>query len=170
MNMKPEEWSLLVYRIPPQPTRLRLQIWRRLQKMGVVYLQNAVCLLPARPDLVENMEYVAAMIEEMGGTCFLFLAKTALPGADERLHEEFSILADTRLQEIIERLDRVETDLDSAVSPASLERGEEELKRERIAYLRVRRLAYFGSTKEQEVDSRLESLKQALDEMYRSSK
>src|ERR1051325_6176470 len=115
------EWSLLVYRIPPQPTRLRLQIWRRLQKMGAVYLQNAICLLPSRPDLVENMEYIASMIEEMGGASFLFSATAALPGTDERLQEEFRSQTDSRLDEIIERLGKVEASLDSAVSPGALE-------------------------------------------------
>src|SRR5437899_2513667 len=49
MATESQKWTLLVYRIPAQPTRLRLQIWRRLQKMGALYLQNAVCLLPSRP-------------------------------------------------------------------------------------------------------------------------
>src|SRR2546430_43426 len=102
MEANPEHWALLIYRIPTHPTRLRLQVWRRLQKMGVVYLQNGACLLPARPDLVENLEYVAATIEEMGGSSFLFSATTNLPGADERLRAEFRALADSNLNEIAE--------------------------------------------------------------------
>lgn len=170
MAAEPVGWSLLVYRIPAQPTRLRLQVWRALQKMGAVYLQNAVCLLPARPELAENMQYVAGLIEEHGGTCFLFHAREALPGTDERLAEEFRALADSRLELIIERLDGIRDEVDKAATPGALERAEEELKKERIAYLRARRLSYFGSAREQEVDSRLDSLKVALDELYRSSK
>ena len=170
MASEPVGWSLLVYRIPAQPTRLRLQVWRALQKMGAVYLQNAVCLLPARPELVENMQYVAGLIEEQGGTFFLFHASEALPGTDGRLEDEFKSLADSRLELIAERLDGIREALEAAATSGALERAEEELKKERIAYLRARRLAYFGSTKEPEVDARLESLKQALDDLYRSSK
>src|SRR5205809_88334 len=117
MSSEAASWSLLVYRIPAQPTRLRLQVWRALQKMGAVYLQNAVCLLPARPELVENMQYVAGLIEENGGTCFLFDARQALPGADERLMDEFQALADSRLEMIAERLDGIRDALESAATP-----------------------------------------------------
>lgn len=168
MPEAPLKWTILVYRIPAHPTRLRLQVWRKLQRMGALYLQNAACILPARPDLDENMQYVAAAIEEMGGAAHLFTATMPLPGADERIVAEFRALADGRLEEIAARLDRIQGQLDSPASPSALERAEEELKRERIAYLRARRLAYFGSAREADVDSRLEELKRALDDLYRS--
>src|SRR5262249_28104740 len=145
MADSPYEWTLLIYKIPAHPTRLRLQIWRKLQRMGALYLQNAVCLLPSRPDLVENMHYVAGAIEEMGGTCHLFSASALLPGETGRLADEFRALADSNLDEISLRLDKLHVALETAASPSALERVEEELKRERIAYLRARRLAYFGS-------------------------
>src|ERR1051326_1840894 len=127
-------WTLLIYRIPTQPTRLRLLIWRKLQAMGALYVQNAACVLPARPDLDENMQYIAAQIEEMGGSCYLFTASLQLPGSRERLAEEFRALADSHLEEIIERLDRVSAALENAASPSALERAESELKRERVSY------------------------------------
>jgi hypothetical protein len=163
-------WTLLVYKIPTQPSRLRLQIWRKLQVMGALYVQNAACLLPARPDLDENMQYIAAQIEEMGGSCYLFSASALLPGSVERLVEEFRAQADSHLEEIIERLDKVSATLETVASPSALERAEGELKRERVAYLRARRLAFFGSTKEAEVDAQLDALKRSLDELYRSAK
>ena len=162
------KWTVLIYRIPANPSRLRLQIWRKLQRMGALYLQNAACILPARPDLDENMQYVAAAIEEMGGTAHLFTTTGDIPGEDERLIEEFRALADARLDDIVGRLDRIQGELDSAASLSSLERAEEDLKRERIAYLRARKRAYFGSAREAEVDSRLDEVKRALDELYRS--
>src|SRR5205823_11797398 len=110
-------WTLLVYKIPTQPSRLRLQIWRKLQAMGALYVQNAACLLPVRPDLDENMQYIAAQIEERGGSCYLFSASTLLPGSGESLVEEFRAQADSALDEIIERLDRVSAALDAAASP-----------------------------------------------------
>src|SRR5438105_1542462 len=97
------DWTILIYKIPPQPTRLRLQIWRRLQKMGALYLQDAVCLLPALPEHTENMQYVAAAIEEMGGTCFVFDAGTILPSSPEHIEAQFRQLADSRLDEIVRR-------------------------------------------------------------------
>src|SRR5437016_9748228 len=106
-------WTLLVYRIPAQPSRLRLLIWRKLQAMGALYVQNAACLLPSRPDLDENMQYIAAQIEEMGGSCYLFSASPLLPGSRDRLIEEFRAQADSYLDDIIERLGKVSAALDA---------------------------------------------------------
>lgn len=163
LNMPDQTWTLLIYKIPHQPSRLRVQIWRKLQRLGAVYLQDSICVLPATPELEENMQDIAASIEEMGGTCHLFQANPMLPAGQQRLMDEFRRLSDQRLEEILSRLEGLQKSLDSTAP----ERAEEELKRERVAYLRARRLAYFGSSHSQAVDHRLESLKQGLDELYR---
>ena len=163
-------WILLIYKIPTQPTRLRLQIWRKLQAMGALYLQNAVCLLPSRPDLDENLHYIAQMIEEMGGTCFLFSATSLLPGGDARLIGDFQAMANSQVTEIARRLEAIQARLEAAASLSELERVEADLKRERISYLRARRQAYFGSAHEAEVDERLDALKHDLDDLYRTGK
>ncbi|MDQ1548465.1 MAG: hypothetical protein QOD27_123, partial [Microbacteriaceae bacterium] len=36
------EWLVLIYKIPPEPTRLRAGAWRRLKSLGAIYLQNSV--------------------------------------------------------------------------------------------------------------------------------
>src|ERR1051326_6131979 len=99
MSSTQSAWTLLIYKIPTQPSRLRLLIWRKLQAMGGLYVQNAACLLPSRPDLNENMQYIAARIEEMGGSCYLFSASALLPGSAERLIEEFRAQAGSHLDE-----------------------------------------------------------------------
>ncbi len=127
------EWVVLIYKIPTQPSRLRLQVWRTLQRMGALYLQDGVCLLPARPDLVENMQYVATTVAEMGGTSHLFTGTSLLPDGPARLTEEFRALADKRLEEIAARLETLYPALEEAASPSALQRVEEEIKRERVA-------------------------------------
>lgn len=164
------DWIILVYRIPAQPTRLRLQVWRKLQQMGALYLQNAVSALPNRPDLAENMDYIAGMIEEMGGSCYLFSAKALLPGSPARLAEEFRAQSDKRMEEIAARLDEIQGCLNSAAEPDAVERIEDDVKRERVSFLRARRLAFFGGTKEEDVDVRMDHLKKALDDLYRSGR
>jgi hypothetical protein len=163
-------WTLLVYKIPSQPSRLRLQIWRKLQRMGALYLQDAVCVVPSRPDLDENMQYIAEAIAEMGGTYHLFKASAFFPEGDTRLAEGFRDLADTALEEIAERVEAAQSALEKAASLTALEAAEEELKRERVAYLRARRLAYFGSEKEAAVETQLDALRCALDDLHRNGK
>ena len=165
-----DTWTLLVYKIPSHPSRLRVKVWRKLQTMGALYLQDAVCLLPCRADLDENMQYVADCIQKVGGTAHLFAASSQLVEGAEQVKEQFRLLADDRLNEIAGRLEKIQSTLECAREPGALERAEEDWQRERVAYLRARRVAYFGSTGEDKVDGRLDTLKASLDQLYRSEK
>ena len=138
--------------------------------MGALYLQDAVCVVPARPDLDENMQYIAEAIAEMGGTYHLFKASTFFSEGDERLAAGFRALADTAFGEIAERVEAARNALTEAASLTELEAAEEELKRERVAYLRARRLAYSGSDREAAVATQLDALRRSLDEIHRNGK
>jgi len=163
MNVDNDSWVLLIYKIPPHPTRLRLQIWRRLQRLGALYLQDAVCILPARPDLVENMQYVAETIAEMNGTYHLFSADTLFPEDSKRIQSDFQLLASARFDEIDSSLSSIELGLEDG-SPQRLERGDEEFRRERTAYLKARKIAYFGAENESSVEGHLDELQHALEQ------
>jgi hypothetical protein len=60
-------WTLLIYTIPSQPTRLRAAIWRELKKLGAVYLRDGVCVLPAGEASTAAFAAVAARVGELGG-------------------------------------------------------------------------------------------------------
>ena len=156
-------WTMLVYKLPPQPTRLRIQVWRKLQALGAVYVQDGLAVIPSRDDLDENMSYISQAIEEMDGTSFLVKSSGFSTKDDQRIVERFQKAADSRLSEIIERLQALLMELEDALPPAQ-ERIEEALKKERAAYLRARRLNYFGSALETEVDQSLAAIRRALDE------
>jgi hypothetical protein len=64
-------WTLLIYTVPSEPSRLRATVWRELKKAGAVYLRDGVCALPARPETTEALRAIAARVEEFGGRAFL---------------------------------------------------------------------------------------------------
>jgi DNA-binding transcriptional regulator PaaX len=59
----PSTWTLLIYTIPSQPTRLRAAIWRELKKLGAVYLRDGVCVLPAGEATSGALAAVAARVD-----------------------------------------------------------------------------------------------------------
>ena len=63
----PSSWTLLIYTIPSQPTRLRAAIWRELKKLGAVYLRDGVCVLPAGEATAGALAAVAARVDALGG-------------------------------------------------------------------------------------------------------
>ena len=66
-----QTWTLLIYTVPSEPSRLRATVWRELKKAGAVYLRDGVCALPARPETREEFRTIAARVKEFGGRVFL---------------------------------------------------------------------------------------------------
>ena len=159
----PQPWTILVYRIPSQPTKLRLNVWRKLCALGALYLQDAVCVLPSRPDLDAALREVYEIVLESGGTAHLFCSTVMEPDTEATIVDDFRKLADDRLATIRVRLDATLEMLSGRVGLADLEVAEESLKRERVAYLRSQHISYLGGTQESEVESRLERLRLMLD-------
>jgi hypothetical protein len=47
---------------------LRVHVWRTLRKLGAVYLQQSVCLLPDRPAVGKPIARLVARVRDQGGT------------------------------------------------------------------------------------------------------
>jgi len=63
-------WLLLTYKVPTQPSRARVAVWRDLKRLGALYLQQAVCVLPDLPDVVIALAQVRKRIDDLEGTSF----------------------------------------------------------------------------------------------------
>jgi ChrB-like protein len=61
-------WLLLIYRVPSKPSRARVAVWRDLKRLGGLYVQQAVCVLPDLGGLRESVEKVRKRIDELEGS------------------------------------------------------------------------------------------------------
>ncbi|MEV6041110.1 Chromate resistance protein ChrB [Nonomuraea sp. NPDC052116] len=68
------QWVLLAYRIPRQPSTLRITIWRKLDRLGVARLGDGLVALPADARTREHLEWLAEEIGELGGSSTIWLA------------------------------------------------------------------------------------------------
>ena len=93
-------WILLSSRLPREPTRLRLAVWRRLKRLGAVLLHDALWVLPADPRTREAFEWLAQEIEEQGGTVWVWEAASLSTEQDRHVVEQFRREADARYREI----------------------------------------------------------------------
>jgi len=74
---------LLIHQLPPQPTNLRVRIWRKLQKLGVVPIKNSVYALPFNEKTHEDFQWLKQEIESSGGEAAVFRAG-AVEGKTDR--------------------------------------------------------------------------------------
>jgi len=98
--MAARSWILLSSRLPREPSRLRLGIWRRLKRLGAILIHDAVWVLPADAKNREAFEWLAEEIEEQGGTAWVWEAVDLSPAQDREAVEQFRQDADARYAEI----------------------------------------------------------------------
>ena len=123
-------WLLLIYRVPPEPTRLRSTVWRRIKSLGAIYLQNSVAALPASPANERSLRKLRREIVDMSGTAILLTAG-ALAGEAE-VRGAFVTARNDEYAEIIDKcedfLRQVQKEYDeNHFTYAELEENEEDL-------------------------------------------
>ena len=157
------EWAVLVYKIPPHPTRLRARVWRNLQRCGAVYLQNSVCIVPATSELTENMQWIADEIREVGGDAYLFRATATSPAQEGQIERLFAAASRTRAVKLLEALRGVERRLRRPAAPEAIAEAEDELRRIRQAALKLRLRSHFPVPEEEVLQRQLRAVRDRVD-------
>src|SRR5438552_16891887 len=60
-------WLMLLTTLPPKPTRHRVGVWRRLQRLGAVRLRGASWILPETPETTELFQWLVQEIQSFRG-------------------------------------------------------------------------------------------------------
>jgi hypothetical protein len=64
-------WLTLLTTLPPTPTRHRVGVWRKLQRMGAVRLRGSAWILPETPETTELFQWLVQEIESFRGEATL---------------------------------------------------------------------------------------------------
>jgi hypothetical protein len=78
-------WAVLVYRIPREPSRPRIAVWRKLERLGVARLGDGVVGLPADARTREQLEWIADEVLAAGGNCTVWLSQPATAAQEREL-------------------------------------------------------------------------------------
>ncbi len=112
--MKNENWLLFTYKVPNEPSALRVFVWRKLKGLGAILLHDTAWVLPANSHTSEKFRWLAAEVKEMnGGEATLWEAKQLFTGQQTNLREQFIEQVDARYREILEELAEEEVDLEA---------------------------------------------------------
>lgn len=72
------DWVLLAYRLPREPSTPRINVWRKLRKLGAVQLVDGLVALPASARTREQFDWLADGVIDAGGEAWTW---TAVPGS-----------------------------------------------------------------------------------------
>jgi N-methylhydantoinase A/oxoprolinase/acetone carboxylase beta subunit len=132
------------------PASLRVQVWRKLRSLGALYLQQSVCLLPARERLAREVVRLLARVHAQGATGRVVTIEVP----DEREHAalvaEFNAARDAEYAEVLERTPAMLAEIATETSRgrasyAEVEESEADLDRFRSWLAKIVVRDYFGA-------------------------
>src|SRR5215510_2554042 len=100
--MQTPQWLVLVYRVPSEPASKRVTIWRDIKRIGALYLQQCVCILPQINTLAEEVERVRSKIVDAGGESLCIDVPALRPADETKIIGDFRALRNKEYDEIIE--------------------------------------------------------------------
>lgn len=165
-----QPWLLLIYKIPPEPSKKRVAIWRRLKGLGAVYLQSGVCLLPKTDDHVRRLKLLEHDVTGMGGEAVI-LETVALDGAQaEKVIARFKADRDEEYRKFLEKCADFEAEIakETAIGRftyAELQENDVDLKKLEGWLEKIRKLDFYGATLAADAQTRLQAC-EALLEAY----
>lgn len=104
-------WLLLHYKLPNQPSALRVYTWRKLKRIGAILLHEAVWVLPDLPRTAEQVQWLTAEIQEMGGEAYSWRADTILGNSGASIRQQFMEQVDAVYADLLNKLKKSSPDL-----------------------------------------------------------
>ncbi len=177
--MTEQAWVLLVYRVPTEPASRRVAVWRDLKRMGALYLQQCVCILPDLPAVRDDLARVTAKIPDLEGEYTLFEVPRLADADAVRIVAAFRVLRDKEYAEIVEECETKfvkEIEFEHFRQNYTFEEAEEigqDLEKIRRWYARIIERDWFGASRRAAVAEWIEKCEELLNafeqEVYRRS-
>jgi hypothetical protein len=165
-------WLLLTYKVPPEPAKKRVELWRRLKGMGAVYLQNGVCVLPKTDDHVRRLKMLENDIAEARGDSVILETVALDPTQEGKVITRFKAERDDAYEEFIDKCDDFEREVAKEVEAshftyAELEENDVDLKKLQGWLAKIRKLDFYGAERSAEAEERLKGCEAVLDDYAR---
>lgn len=138
------------YKVPSEPSKNRVYVWRTIKDLGAVYLQQGVALFPYKENLYDTLQNLRKEVKSLGGKSTLSQL-TFMNEEDEQdiiaefkqqINEEYTEFQEN-CQRLIYELDR-ETEI-GKFKFSELEENEEEIKKFQRWYSKITNRDYFNS-------------------------
>src|SRR5216683_2686918 len=95
-------WLTLLTTLPPKPTRHRVGVWRKLQRMGAVRLRGAGWLLPETPETTELFQWLVQEIQSFRGEATLLRVDRIETMTDEEIASLFHKARGVEYQAVVQ--------------------------------------------------------------------
>lgn len=168
--MERRSWLLLTYKVPADPPRGRVALWRKLKAMGAVYIQNGVCLLPKTDDHSRRLKMLENDIAELEGESVLLETVALNRAQEEKVVARFKSDRDEEYTEFLAKCADFENEIAQETvakhfTYAELEENDVDLKKLQGWLEKIQKLDFYGGALKPDCEARLAGC-EALLETY----
>jgi hypothetical protein len=142
------DWLVISVSTAGAAGTLRVQVWRKLRSLGALYLQQSVCLLPARAEVMREVRRLADRVHHQGGNSRVLRMSFADPADEQAVVDELNAARDAEYAEVLERLPALRQELADErargwLTYAEVEESEADLDRFRAWLAKIAARDYF---------------------------
>ncbi len=147
----------MVVRVPADPSRHRVAVWRELRRIGALSLGQATWAMPDVPAVIDGLARVEGLAARGGGEALVFTAAGRQAQDGRRLQELFTEQRQEEWAEFLADCEKFDAELDKAIdmnklTMAELEEQEQSLKRLRRWHTAIGSRDVFGAPAAAEAD------------------
>jgi hypothetical protein len=163
------DWVIITYRLPSEPSRHRVAVWRELRRVGALSLQQATWVVPARPDFISAVERAIALIEGAGGEA---MTLDAVPRGEQmraNLEASFTAEREDEWHEFLSECDKFDVEIAKEIATqkftsAELDEEEQNLNRLRRWFRELRGRDVFVAPSQEAAERRFKECAERLEE------
>jgi|SRR5215469_1550894 len=160
-------WRLITYRLPAEPSRHRVAIWRELRRLGALSLQQGSWAVPPGEPFDAGLEQVASAITAAGGQPVVLVVADD-EASVSALKALFTAEREAEWAEFLSDCAKYEAELAGEIikgklTLAELDEEEQSLDRLRRWYRAIRSRDLFGAPNAPAAEQRLKECAEALE-------
>jgi CRISPR/Cas system-associated endoribonuclease Cas2 len=161
-------WLLLTYKVPPEPSKARVAIWRRIRSLGAVYIQNSICVLPTSTEHQRQLRMVQSEIERAGGEAVIFETLALDRKQEQLVIERFKHDRDQDYEEFLDKCADYKKEIDKEVRAchytfAELKENDEDLKKLKNWLERIKALDFYAAPARATAEAELAKCEELLE-------
>jgi hypothetical protein len=101
MIKRPSSWVVILYDVPSEPSKLKVRVWREFKKLGAIYPQMSLCILPNNDENIVKLDEIFRLILSEGK--FIKITTNELDKNEhDKLLEMYRKERDKQYDEIVE--------------------------------------------------------------------
>lgn len=166
--MEQNDWVVMNYTLPREPSRTRVSTWRKLKKIGAVSMQQSLWILPHTEENFKLFGEMKNDISKNGGEALIMQSSTDEESRNAIIGR-FHAARNEEYKELLEQCEDFFHEMDKETARenftfAEIEENEEELAKLKEWYQKINARDFFGAPLNEESKTALEKCGDLLDE------